>query len=57
VEPVSPPPHPAKANAAQTSISANRLLIARSPENEIESKLFAPGDRRAFNMVQHPRSA
>jgi hypothetical protein len=35
-------PHPATNIAAQTSINANRLLIARSPENELESKTLAP---------------
>jgi hypothetical protein len=44
------PPHPATNIAALTSINANRLLIARSPENEMVSKTLAPLVRRAFNM-------
>jgi hypothetical protein len=34
--------HPATTNAAHTSINANKLLIARSPENEMVSKTLAP---------------
>ena len=49
-------PQPATNIAALTSINANRLLIARSPENEIVSKTLAPLVMRAFNMEEHPRS-
>jgi hypothetical protein len=45
-----------KTNAAQTSISANKLLIARSPENEIESKLIAPcGARLQYGATSAQR--
>jgi hypothetical protein len=44
------PPHPAANIAVQTSINANKLLIARSPENELVSKPSHLLVRRAFNM-------
>jgi hypothetical protein len=37
-------PHPATNIAAQTSINANKLLIAKSPENEMVSKTLAPSN-------------
>jgi hypothetical protein len=39
---VVPPLHPATNIAIQTNINANKLLIARSPENEMVSKTLAP---------------
>jgi hypothetical protein len=36
------PLHPATNIAIQTNINANKLLIARSPENELVSKTLAP---------------
>jgi hypothetical protein len=36
------PLHPATNIAIQTNINANKLLIARSPENEMVSKTLAP---------------
>jgi hypothetical protein len=48
--------HPATTNAAQTSINANKLLIAKSPENELVSKTLHPRLGRASNMGQHLRS-
>jgi hypothetical protein len=35
------PPHPATNIAIQTSINANKLLIAKSPENEMVGKTLA----------------